>query len=108
MLRLFKSSLATYVLILAVSAAFLFIIKHKVHTLRKELSSIHSQIIQEKETIHVLKAEYTYLSSPKRVRSLSDKYLQLETVKPDQIINTDAVKQFIKPPKPADIVEGVE
>lgn len=82
-----------------VSAAFLFIIKHKVYDLRKELKAVNNQILKEKENIHVLKAEYTYLSSPKRIRKLSNTHLDLQTVKPEQIIDRNSVAKFIKPLK---------
>ncbi len=86
MLKLLKSSVTTYLLILAISAAFLFAIKHKVQTLSKELKEINTKIISEKENIHILKAEYTYLTNPKRIKKLVDSNLALQTVRPDQIV----------------------
>ncbi len=86
MLKLLKSSVTTYLLILAISAAFLFAIKHKVQMLSKELKEINTKIISEKENIHILKAEYTYLTNPKRIKKLVDSNLALQTVKPDQIV----------------------
>lgn len=96
MLKLLKSSVTTYLLILAISAAFLFAIKHKVQMLSKELKEINAKIISEKENIHILKAEYTYLTNPKRIKKLVDSNLALQTVKPDQIVEPLELRPPVK------------
>ncbi len=100
MVKLLKSSVTTYLVILAVSAAFLFAIKHKVQMLSKELKELNQKIISEKENIHILKAEYTYLTNPKRIKKLIDSNLALQTIKPNQIIEPQEIKPA---PKKEDI-----
>ncbi len=97
MVKLLKSSITTYLFILAISAAFLFAIKHKVQVLNKQLNEINTKIISEKENIHILKAEYTYLTNPKRIKKLVDSNLALQTIKPDQIIEPSDIRPA--PPK---------
>lgn len=58
----------------------LFYTKHKVRTSLKELSTIQKQILTTKEAIHVLKAEWSHLNSPKRLESLSYAHLQLKSI----------------------------
>lgn len=109
MVKLLKSSITTYLFILAISAAFLFAIKHKVQVLSKELSEVTQRIVSEKENIHILKAEYTYLTNPKRIKKLVDSNLQLQTVKPDQIIEPSAIQPPTTPiPQPQVNVEGAQ
>lgn len=87
MYNFIKSSFATGLIVLAICAVFLFTIKHKVQILRKELKDINAQILTEKENIHVLQAEYAYLTSPKRIQKLTSQHLNLQTPKPDQVID---------------------
>jgi cell division protein FtsL len=108
MFKLLKSSITTYLFILAISAAFLFAIKHKVQNLNKELNEINSKIVSEKENIHILKAEYTYLTNPKRIKKLIDSNLALQTVKPDQIVEPSAIQPTAPLPVPIEKAEGVQ
>lgn len=83
LIRIF-SYLVFFTVFIAVYA--LFAIKDKVITLNYQLNEVLKQINSERDTIHVLKAELSYLSSPDRLRRLSSKYLELETIKISQMI----------------------
>ncbi len=61
-----------------VTMYFLFSVKENVMNRRAQLNHINKQIQYEKDTIHLLKAEFSYLSSPKRLAMLNDKYLSLK------------------------------
>ncbi len=63
----------------------LFYTKHKVRVSLKELSGIQKQIMTTKEAIHVLKAEWSHLNSPKRLESLSYAHLKLKSVDAIQV-----------------------
>ena len=78
------SYLVFFTVFIAVYA--LFTIKDKVVTLNYQLNEVLKQINHERDTIHVLKAELSYLSSSERLRRLSSKYLDLETIKVSQMI----------------------
>ena len=65
----------------------LFFIKIKMQNLSQELKNIEFSIQNEKENIHILKAELTYLSKPQQIESLAARYLDLQLIKPDQIVS---------------------
>ena len=73
------------VIILSICAYSLFQVKYFVQDLRKELASITKAVAQEKEIIHVLNAEWTYLNQPERLRNLAQRYLPLEAMQVAQI-----------------------
>jgi cell division protein FtsL len=75
--------------LLALSVFGLFQIKYKVLDLRKDLSEINRQLEQEKEAIHVLKAEWAYLNQPDRLKRLASKHLKLEPVTVAQMHRTE-------------------
>lgn len=59
---------------------------------KEEMKYIASEIEQEKESIRVLKAEWSYLNRPQRLESLAAKYLALHKASPSQFIEIEDVK----------------
>jgi hypothetical protein len=74
------------IIIFIVIAIGLFLIKDSVSNLSYQLSEVNRQILQEKNNIHMLKAETAYLTSPGKLRNLTNTYLTLSNIKPDQMI----------------------
>ncbi len=69
----------------------MFVLKYEVQDLEVELASIDSGIRQNQETIHVLKAEWSHLNNPERLRVLSAKHIGLTQVKPEQVVSFSAL-----------------
>lgn len=72
--------------LLSFSVFGLFQIKFKVQQLHNEALELKSQLAHEKDSIHVLKAEWAYLNQPERLHRLSKKFLDLAEVKSDQVL----------------------
>lgn len=62
-------------ILIAASAFGLFHIKHKVQSLKKDLLEVNREIMEDKEAIHVLEAEWTYLTRPDRIEKLAELHL---------------------------------
>ena len=67
------------------------VMKNKVQELEKELMSINQNIQTDIKTIHVLKAEWSHLNNPSRLRALASKHISLNQLKAEQIINYSAL-----------------
>ncbi len=86
-------------LILLASCIFgLFQVKFKVQNLDREMNELKQQLTHEKETIHVLKAEWAYLNQPERLQRLSEKFLDLTEIKHDQLMLAQAGSMIIALP----------
>lgn len=73
-------------LVLAVGLALvLFSVKYQVQDLEEELALLNQEIASERQTVHVLRAEFSYLTDAERLRRLADRNLDLEPVQPHQI-----------------------
>jgi len=70
---------------IALSIYGLFSIKDKVTNTNYQLSAVVKQLAHENNTIHLLKAEQAYLTSPNRLKKLSALYLELDTIKIGQM-----------------------
>ncbi len=64
-----------------------FALKNKVHDLEKELIRINQNIKTDIRAIHVLKAEWSHLNNPQRLRELAQKHIELKPIKAEQIID---------------------
>lgn len=75
--------------ITAFATFLLFQIKFEVQNTEKDLEEVQKQIRAEKASVEMLKAEWSYLNRPERIRDLSKKYLHLEPITIAQIIEID-------------------
>lgn len=69
----------------------LFLLKYEVGTLEDRLAGLNRDIYQNQQTIHVLKAEWSYLNDPDRLRELNDRHLGLTTVAPARVAQIDTL-----------------
>ena len=69
----------------------MFVMKNQVQNLENELASINRNIEEDVKTIHILKAEWSHLNNPERLRSLAQKHIDLNPVKAEQIISYAAL-----------------
>ena len=65
----------------------MFVLKNQVQTLESELNRINTSIQEDVKSIHVLKAEWSHLNSPQRLRTLASKHISLNPARAEQIIN---------------------
>ena len=72
-------------LFFAVSALGLHLVKYHVQNIHETNRSIERELKKQKETIHLLRAEWVYLNEPLRVEALIEKHLLLSPVMPAQI-----------------------
>ncbi len=93
LVREFSNYLLAFVMMI-IAICSLFAIKDKVNTLNYQLSEVGRQINYERNAIHVLKAEFSYLSSPQRLKQLYPQYLELEPVSIAQMIKDPLIYQY--------------
>ena len=84
----------------------LFNISQKTENERHQIAWLNQKIAQEKESLTVLKAEWSYLNQPSRLRDLAEKHLDLETIKNLPVVSRGEISLVddIPPPLPADTI----
>ena len=60
----------------------LYFIKHEVKEQEARLAELNEEIQSNQEAMHVLKAEWSYLNDPARLRALSEKHLAMKVMGP--------------------------
>lgn len=72
--------------LLAIALAILLMaVKFQVQRLERELDRLQRQTAAERQAVHVLTAEFSYLIDPERLRRLASEHLGLVPVKPEQL-----------------------
>lgn len=69
----------------------LFFVKHEVKEQEARLAELNREIQANQEAIHVLKAEWSFLNDPARLKQLSEKYLDMKVMGPTQVTSLQAL-----------------
>lgn len=70
---------------IAVLAIGLYLVKYTVQDVQRNVATLKTELAQEKESLHLLNAEWAYLNRPDRLRNLSDRHLDLVAIDSRQI-----------------------
>ena len=84
-----KLAVITWLLAIAVAAVGLFHISYRVQGLERELGEEHRLILEHREAIHVLNAEWSYLNRPGRIAELATRHLGLAPMSAQQVVFFD-------------------
>lgn len=80
-----QRSTSIFFILALIGGFILFKVKYEVVEIEQKLAETELQISREKETIHILKAEWSHLNEPQRLQKLAEKYLDIMPMKTEQI-----------------------
>ncbi len=80
-----KTPISIVIITCLVTIYALFTIKESVITIKAEIYEVNNQLNHEIDTIHLLKAELAYLSSPERLKQLNEQYIKLSNTQISQM-----------------------
>ncbi|MES2984076.1 MAG: cell division protein FtsL [Pseudomonadota bacterium] len=62
-----------------------YLVKYSVQDVQRDVVALRSELAVEKESLHLLNAEWAYLNRPDRLRHLADRHLDLVPLDSRQI-----------------------
>ncbi len=80
-----RPAMVLIVLLAASLSLTLFVVKYQVQDLEEELIGLNRAITEDRQAIHVLKAEWSHLNEPSRLKKLAERYLGLGPIATDQV-----------------------
>lgn len=89
---------AVWLLFIGACAFGLYMVKYRVQAIQGEIAGLTRQWEEERENLHVVAAEWAYLTQPERLQHLSDKYLKLQPQNPVQVADMDTLPRFVPQP----------
>lgn len=75
----------------AALAIGLYLVKYSVQDVQREVATLKVNLAAEKESLHLLNAEWAYLNRPDRLRQLADRHLDLVPLESRQINHVSAL-----------------
>lgn len=94
--------------VMIAGAAVTYDLKHKAELAAEHNAKLEAEIAKEKDSIALLRAEWSLLTQPSRLQTLVDKYsdhFKLQPFAPSQIATIDQIP--VRPPTPAAASPGV-
>jgi cell division protein FtsL len=87
------------VLGLVALAYVIYQVKYEARALDEEIASLGKEIDTERDSLAVLRAEWSLLNRPERIERLAQKYLKLAPIQPRQLVTLDSVtdRDFARP-----------
>jgi hypothetical protein len=79
----------------------LYMLKMQVEAQEQNLARLDRQIAEARESIHVLKAEWSFLNDPVRLRDEAGRLLAMRPLRPNQIVTYDRLSFADPAPNPA-------
>lgn len=90
-----------WILFVAPAGAGLYAVKEEVRVIETQIVETRTAIEKAEAETEVLRAEWSYLSSPERIAALSVKHLGMAPMSADQAVRADALPRRPPPPPPA-------
>ncbi|HXP98124.1 MAG TPA: hypothetical protein VN809_15530 [Telmatospirillum sp.] len=101
-----RAATILWAILAAAAGTSLFMLKYEVQAQEQRLSSLRKDIVEAKESIHVLKAEWSYLNDPSRLREQAERHLGLHPLKPSQIVAIASLPMNDARPSDAPLAQG--
>lgn len=94
--------------LVAVTAFALFAASYRVKGLEDELAAVERERAVAERSIHVLRAEWSFLTRPDRLAELAGRHLAIRPIAPAQVVAFDAVpgSAALAGPELAAVIEG--
>ena len=92
-----QSATILFVLVAGAISAGLYSVKHRVIELEGRLTEINRGIVRDQQAIHVLRAEWSYLNEPTRLRDLAARHLVMAPATGGQFATLDRLPMAEKP-----------
>lgn len=86
-----KHSTIFLILMAAAVSVALFVVKYRVQDLEAEFKEVNRQISASQNNIHVLRAEWSHLNQPQRLRQLAGQYLEIGPLDAKRIGNAEQI-----------------
>ena len=87
-----QSTLALILITVAVGVG-LFLVKYRVQGLEAQLQTLNRDIAQDRERIHVRRAEWTHFNEADRLRTLAGRHLDMMPVHSKQVVERDRMEE---------------
>ena len=80
-----------WALLATIAGAGLFLLKYQVQAEERHLREVRKDIAGTEQSIHVLKAEWSYLNDPVRLREQAERHLAMHPMRANQMVTIETI-----------------
>lgn len=86
-----RAATLLWAVLAVVAGTGLFLLKYQVQAEERHLRELHKDINGTEQAIHVLKAEWSYLNDPLRLREQAEHHLDMRPMRANQIVTIESI-----------------
>ena len=86
-----RAATLLWALLATIAGAGLFLLKYQVQAEERHLREVRKDIVGTEQSIHVLKAEWSYLNDPLRLREQAERHLAMHPMRANQMVSIETV-----------------
>jgi len=86
-----RAATLLWALLATIAGTGLFLLKYQVQAEERHLRELRKDIAGTEQSIHVLKAEWSYLNDPLRLRELAERHLAMHPMRANQMVAIDSI-----------------
>jgi hypothetical protein len=86
-----RAATLLWALLATIAGTGLFLLKYQVQAEERHLRELHKDIAGTEQSIHVLKAEWSYLNDPLRLREQAERHLAMHPMRANQMVSIDSI-----------------
>jgi cell division protein FtsL len=79
----------TLVIVTLITASTLYNLEHTTRAHERKIAKANAEMVDHAEAIKLLKAEWSSLTRPERIKQLAEQQLGMKRIEPDQIVTAD-------------------
>lgn len=86
-----RAATLLWAMMAAIAGTGLFLLKYQVQAEERHLRELRKDIAGSQQAIHVLKAEWSYLNDPARLREQAERHLDMRPMRANQIVTIESI-----------------
>jgi len=86
-----RAATLLWAVLAATAGTGLFLLKYQVQAEERHLRELRKDIAGTEQSIHVLKAEWSYLNDPLRLREQAERHLAMRPMRANQMVSVESI-----------------
>jgi len=86
-----RAATILWAILATIAGTGLFLLKYQVQAEERHLRELRKDIASTEQSIHVLKAEWSYLNDPLRLREQAERHLSMRPMRANQMVSIDSI-----------------
>jgi cell division protein FtsL len=92
-----RVTMLIYMAVIAIAGFGVYLVKYTVQDMQRQVAALDKELQQERELLHLLKAEWAYLNRPERLERLASRHLKMVPLEATTLSSVRAIPTYYYP-----------